>query len=132
MHNFRIMVNLHNRRQHVVSIHVIERFATVKDLATLFFDFFDAVEIFLNATFHVKWAKKRVVVQRITHPLLESRIRLDHAGHKVIVDVLVEEEASKSGASLTTSSDRPKHGPLESNFHVAVRHHDGCIVASEF
>ena len=70
------------------------------------------------------------LVKRISD--FNCSISLDQFLDKAIKDILVDEESSQTGASLTASANSSKSASLECHFQVCIFHNNGCIVSSKF
>ena len=124
--------NSHNGGEHVVTFSGCNNFTSVKDLTSLLFNCFDAIDIVLNSLLVVERPKQSVLVKRVPHPCGHLRVSLDKSLYETIVDFLVEIESPQSCAPLASCAYRCENCALKSKVEVAVRHDDVGVVSAKF
>lgn len=107
-----------------------DRLATIEDLASLLLNLFEAVNVGLNALLGVKRSDKGVRGHGVANS--DAFVCLDHAGDKVIINRLVEDDAAQGGTTLAAGSHRCKNTALEHNLQISVWHNNARVIATKF
>lgn len=132
LHDFCSGIDLDDCREHVVSVHALNLLTSVKDLASLFLDFLDAIQVVLEASLGVEGTQEGIWVKRVAHLVVELRVCLYHALHEGVVVRFVDESPALGGASLAASSDSTENSGSEGKFYVCIRHNNCGVVSTKF
>jgi hypothetical protein len=129
--NLRIMVDLHDGWENVVSFHSFHSLASVKDFSTLSFDVLDTFLVVVDTHLVVKWAHKSIWIKWVSHSILEFWVSFHHSINEAVIDRFVNEKSSKRSASLSSSSHSSKDRGCERHFLITVRHNDLGVVSTK-
>lgn len=107
----------------------VEDLSSGEDLAALGLDGLDSLAVVLNGGLGVEGSAEGTGLEGVADA--DGLVGLDELLNKLIMDLLMEQQASGSRASLAGSTDSSKQDGSQCQIQIGIIHHNNCVVSSQ-